>query len=96
MLSVDSAAVWSRETGYLPVTTEAAQKLETSGFYAQHPNHHVALAQLSVAEPWPWSKALFRIQREVVQPQLERAVLERIQPARALAEARRLALESQL
>jgi sn-glycerol 3-phosphate transport system substrate-binding protein len=96
MLSAESAAFWSRETGYLPVTTEAARTLEKSGFYAQHPNHHVALAQLAVAEPWPWSKTLFRIQREVVQPQLERAVLERLDPARALAEARRLAFESQL
>ena len=36
-----------------------------------HPNDRVALDQLSVAEPWPWSTQLFRIQREVVQPRLE-------------------------
>jgi sn-glycerol 3-phosphate transport system substrate-binding protein len=96
MLRADSAAFWASETGYLPVTTDAARLLETSGFYTQHPNHRVALEQLAVAQPWPWSKSLFRIQREVVQPELEAAVLERREPAGALAEARRLAQESQL
>ena len=37
LLDADSAAFWSSETGYLPVTLDAAKKLETSGFYAQHP-----------------------------------------------------------
>ncbi len=96
MLQADSAAFWSSETGYLPVTSDAARLLETSGFYAKHPNHRVALEQLSVAEPWPWSKGLFRIQREVVQPRLEAAVLEKLAPAQALADARRLAQESEL
>ena len=96
LLDVDSAAFWSSETGYLPVTTEAAQKLEASGFYAKHPNHRVALDQLSVAQAWPWSKSLFRIQREVVQPRLEAAVLERRDPAQAMTEARAAAQESQL
>ncbi len=96
MLRADSAAFWSSETGYLPVTSDAAQLLETSGFYARHPNYRVALEQLGVAEPWPWSKGLFRIQREVVQPRLEAAVLEKLDPAQALAEARQLARESAL
>jgi sn-glycerol 3-phosphate transport system substrate-binding protein len=96
MLRADSAAFWSSETGYLPVTTDAAQLLETSGFYAQHPNHRVALEQLAVAQPWPWSKSLFRIQREVVQPALEAAVLEQREPARAMTEAQKLAQDSQL
>jgi sn-glycerol 3-phosphate transport system substrate-binding protein len=96
MLEADSAAFWSSETGYLPVTLDAAKKLESNGFYAKHPNYRVALDQLGVAQPWPWSKSLFRIQREVVQPRLEAAVLERLDPERALAEARKLAAESQL
>jgi sn-glycerol 3-phosphate transport system substrate-binding protein len=96
MLEANAAAYWSSETGYLPVTTGAIQQLEQSGFYAKHPNYRVALDQLAVAQPWPWSKALFRIQREVVQPRLEAAVLERSRPEAALAEARRLAEESQL
>ena len=96
MLHADSAAFWSRETGYLPVTTEAADSLERGGFYAKHPNYRVALDQLAVAQPWPWSRSLFRIQREVVQPRLEAAMLERRDPAAALAEARAAAEESQL
>jgi sn-glycerol 3-phosphate transport system substrate-binding protein len=96
LLAPESAAFWSSETGYLPVTTEAAARLETSGFYARHPNHKVALEQLSAAQPWPWSKSLFRIQREVVQPRLEAAVLEKLDPAMVLGDARRLAVESQL
>lgn len=96
MLESDAAAYWSSETGYLPVTTGAVKQLESSGFYAKYPNYRVALDQLGVAEPWPWSKGLFRIQREIVQPRLEAAVLEGQKPEHALAEARRLAQESQL
>ncbi len=96
LLEQRSAAFWSRETGYLPVTTPAASELETSGFYRQHANYRVALDQLAAAQPWPWSKNLFRVQRELVQPRLEAAVLERRDPARVLQEARALALESGL
>jgi sn-glycerol 3-phosphate transport system substrate-binding protein len=96
MLEPDAAAYWSSETGYLPVTTGAVQKLEQSGFYVKHPSYRVALDQLAVAEPWPWSKGLFRIQREIVQPRLEAAVLEGQSPERALAEARRLAEDNRL
>lgn len=95
LLRADNAAFWSRETGYLPVTTAAADSLK-NGFYADHPNYRVALDQLAVAQPWPWSKGLFRIQREVVQPQLEAAVLERLDPRAALRRARQLAKESAL
>lgn len=96
MLEADAAAYWSSETGYLPVTVGAVQKLESSGFYAKHRNYRVALDQLRVAQPWPWSKGLFRIQREIVQPRLEAAVLEGQKPELALAQARRLAQENQL
>jgi sn-glycerol 3-phosphate transport system substrate-binding protein len=96
VLDAESMAFWSSETGYLPVTTDAAKRLESSGFYAKHPNHRVALEQLAVAEPWPWSKSLFRIQREIVQPALEAAVLERLEPSASLAQARRLAEVSAL
>jgi sn-glycerol 3-phosphate transport system substrate-binding protein len=94
MLQADAAAYWSSETGYLPVTAAAVQKLEGSGFYARHPNYRVALDQLAVSQPWPWSKSLFRIQREVVQPSLEAAVLEGQPAEQALREARRLAQEN--
>lgn len=96
LLLAEPAAYWSSETGYLPVTSGAVAQLSHGGFYARHPNYRVALDQLAVAEPWPWSRGLFRIQREVVQPRLERVVLARSSAQVALAEARRLAEESAL
>jgi sn-glycerol 3-phosphate transport system substrate-binding protein len=96
LLAPEAAAFWSTETGYLPVTTEAAQRLDENGFYARHPNYRVALDQLAVARPWPWSKGLFRIQRELVQPRLEAALLEQLDPAQVLAEATSLAREAAL
>ena len=84
---------WSSRTGYIPVTRGAVSELQRRGYYAQHPNDAVALEQLSVVKPWPWSVDLFRIQREIVQPRLESAVIQG-QDARALlSEARALALE---
>ena len=67
---------WATSTGYLPVTHGAIEELTQSGYYARHPNDRVALDQLAAAEPWPWSPALFRVQREIVDPLLEDAVLE--------------------
>ena len=84
---------WSTRTGYIPVTRSAVRELEQRGYYAAHPNDRVALAQLSVAEAWPWSVDLFRIQREIVQPCLESAVIEQRDASAILAEARARALE---
>lgn len=84
---------WSTRTGYIPVTRSAVKQLEQRGYYAQHPNDAVALEQLSVAEPWPWSVDLFRIQREIVQPRLESAVVQGRDARQLLAEARALAAE---
>jgi sn-glycerol 3-phosphate transport system substrate-binding protein len=94
MLEPEAAAFWSTETGYMPATTGAVVRLEASGYYEQHPNFRIAVDQLSVARPWPWSKNLFRVQREIVQPRLEGAVLAGGAPKAILAEARRLARAS--
>jgi len=80
---------WATATGYLPVTRAAVRELERQGYYAAHPNDRVAVDQLRVAQPWPWSEELFRVQREVVQPRLERAVFSGADAAAILAEARR-------
>jgi sn-glycerol 3-phosphate transport system substrate-binding protein len=84
---------WSTRTGYIPVTRAAVKELERRGYYAAHPNDAVALEQLSVAEPWPWSVDLFRLQREIVQPRLESAVIEGRDARAMLNEARALASE---
>jgi len=84
---------WSTRTGYIPVTRSAVRELEQRGYYAAHPNDRVALSQLSVAEAWPWSVDLFRIQREIVQPRLESAVIEQRDASAILTEARARARE---
>jgi sn-glycerol 3-phosphate transport system substrate-binding protein len=82
---------WSTQTGYMPVTKASVTELERRGYYAKHPNDRVAYDQLGVALPWPWSSDLFRIQREVVQPRLESAILEN-RPAKAVMDDARAAV----
>jgi sn-glycerol 3-phosphate transport system substrate-binding protein len=89
----EQVIAWSTRTGYIPVTHGAVRALEQRGYYMAQPNDRVALEQLSVAEPWPWSVDLFRIQREIVQPRLESAVIQRRDARAILNEARALALE---
>ena len=45
-------------------------------------------AQLKDADPWPWAPTLFRIQRDVVEPRLEEAVLSNRDAKATLDEAR--------
>ena len=82
---------WATHTGYMPVTRQAVRALEAEGYYQKHPNDRVAVDQLDVAMPWPWSPELFRLQREIVQPRLERAILTNADAGRLLDEARALA-----
>jgi sn-glycerol 3-phosphate transport system substrate-binding protein len=93
MLQTDPAIFWATHTGYIPVTISAIRTLEARGHYRTHPNQRVAIDQLRYALPWPWWPKLFRLQREVVQPRLERAVLGPERPERVLDEARALARE---
>jgi sn-glycerol 3-phosphate transport system substrate-binding protein len=89
----EQVITWATETGYLPVTRAAIARLEARAYYQSHPNDRVAYDQLRDARPWPWSRVLFRIQRETVQPRLESAVLSR-QNARVLLAQARAELES--
>jgi sn-glycerol 3-phosphate transport system substrate-binding protein len=66
---------WSTRTGYMPVTRTAVQRLETQGWYRAHPNDRVAYDQLADVDPWPWAPDLFRVERDIVEPRLEDAVL---------------------
>lgn len=88
MMAPEQANAWATRTGYMPVSRRGLRLLEQSGYYADHPNDRVAVDQLAHASPWPWSPELFRIQREAVQPRLEKAVLTRADAALTLAEAR--------
>jgi sn-glycerol 3-phosphate transport system substrate-binding protein len=93
MMRSKQANEWATRTGYMPVSRAGRAELERSGYYREHPNDHVAVAQLAAAEPWPWAPELFRVQREAVQPRLEEAVLARRDARAALEEARRAAVD---
>lgn len=86
--------LFARETGYIPVGRDGIAKLEEEGYYADRPNDRVAVDQLSVATGWPWSTSLLRIQREILQPSLEAAILGGRATRDVLAEAQRAALEA--
>jgi sn-glycerol 3-phosphate transport system substrate-binding protein len=75
MCERDQVIAWSTRTGYMPVTRPAVETLVEQGWYARHPNDWVAYEQLGDVDPWPWSPELFRIDRDVVEPRLEEAVL---------------------
>jgi sn-glycerol 3-phosphate transport system substrate-binding protein len=94
MVEADQTIAWANRTGYLPVTNAALQRLSESGYYAAHPNDRVAVDQLAEAMPWPWSTSLFRIQRDVVEPRLEGAVLGNRPAHEAMEEARAAARRS--
>jgi sn-glycerol 3-phosphate transport system substrate-binding protein len=87
----EQAAFLSTRTGYLPITTPAVERMRADGFFAKHPNDEVAQAQLANVEPWPWEPLLFRIERDIVDPRLEEAVLLDRDAAAVLNEARTLA-----
>ncbi|HYO94079.1 MAG TPA: ABC transporter substrate-binding protein [Polyangiaceae bacterium] len=91
VLETEQVIHWATRTGYIPVTQSAIASLQTSGHYTRHPNDQVTVEQLRFAVPWPWSPSLFRVQREIVQPRLESAVLSAGNARALLADAQRLA-----
>jgi sn-glycerol 3-phosphate transport system substrate-binding protein len=88
MCDVDQTIAWSTRTGYMPVTRPAVERLIERGWYAHHPNDRVAYDQLGAVDPWPWAPELFRVERDIVEPRLEEAVLTG-QDARALMDEAR-------
>jgi sn-glycerol 3-phosphate transport system substrate-binding protein len=94
MCAPEQTIAWATRTGYLPVSRGAVAALSARGYYAEHPNDRVALDQLKDAQPWPWAPNLFRIERDVVEPKLEDAVLSNRDAHVALDEARLEARET--
>ncbi len=91
MMLPAQANEWATRTGYMPISSAGLADLERAGFYKEHPNDRIAVAQLEHAAPWPWAPNLFRIQREAVQPRLEEAILAQRDARATLDEARRAA-----
>jgi sn-glycerol 3-phosphate transport system substrate-binding protein len=75
MCDAEQTIAWSTRTGYMPVTRPAVERLLERGWYLKHPNDRVAYDQLGAVDPWPWVPELFRVERDVVEPRLEDAVL---------------------
>jgi sn-glycerol 3-phosphate transport system substrate-binding protein len=88
MCEPEQTIEWSTKTGYMPVTQPAVDRLVARGWYSAHPNDRVAYDQLADVEPWPWAPDLFRVERDVVEPRLEDAVLTGRDAHRLLDEAR--------
>jgi sn-glycerol 3-phosphate transport system substrate-binding protein len=88
MNAPEQVIAWSTRTGYMPVTRTAVERLEHDGWYAAHPNDRVAYDQLAAADPFPWAPELFRVERDIVEPRLEEAVLTNRDPHQVMAEAR--------
>ena len=65
----------SKATGYMPIRISAVNSPEMQDFYKQNPNYKTAIDQLKTAQRFPFSPGLIEIQREVIQPNLEAAVL---------------------
>lgn len=88
MCATEQTMAWSTQTGYLPLTRPAVEQLVDRGWYARHPNDRVAYDQLAHVDPWPWAPDLFRVERDVVEPRLEDAVLTGRDAHEVLQEAR--------
>jgi sn-glycerol 3-phosphate transport system substrate-binding protein len=51
-------AQWHQDTGYLPITTAAADATRAAGFYEANPGTDVAVIQMTTNEPTANSKGL--------------------------------------
>lgn len=87
MVKPTQANAWATATGYMTVSREGMNALESSGALAHRPNDRIAYDQLASSVAWPWSPALLRVQREAVQPRLEEAILGSRAPADVLRDA---------
>lgn len=68
-------AYWHQNTGYVPITTAAYKLSQKQGFYETNPNTDIAIKQLSLNTPTPFSKGLrfgnFVQIRDVINEELE-------------------------
>lgn len=73
--SAEVQAWWHQETGYVPITTAAADLSEAQGFYEENPGTDTAIKQLSLNTPTPNSRGLrfgnFVQIRDVINEELE-------------------------
>lgn len=56
--SPEIQAKWHQDTGYLPITSAAADLTREQGFYEQNPGTDIAVEQMTAKEPTPNSKGI--------------------------------------
>ncbi len=56
--SPEIQAKWHQDTGYLPITNEAADLTKSEGFYEQNPGTDTAVTQMTATEPTANSKGI--------------------------------------
>lgn len=75
LASTPVQAKWHQETGYVPVTTAAAEVTEKDGFYKKFPGREIAVQELTLNPPTANSKGLrignFVQIRDIVDGELE-------------------------
>ena len=75
LASTPVQAKWHQETGYVPITTAAAEATEKDGFYKKFPGREVAVQELTLNPPTANSKGLrignFVQIRDIVDGELE-------------------------
>ncbi|WP_071673422.1 sn-glycerol-3-phosphate ABC transporter substrate-binding protein UgpB [Nioella nitratireducens] len=73
--SPEVQARWHQATGYVPITTAAAELSREQGFYDENPGTDVAIQQLSLNEPTPNSRGIrfgnYVQVRDVINEELE-------------------------
>jgi hypothetical protein len=81
------AAEWARSTGGLPATRGAHQLLVESGYLTPQRRLGNVVGITGNAMRWPWAPALFRLEREIMDPLLREAVVKKRDARDTLAEA---------
>ncbi len=75
LASPEVQAQWHQDTGYLPITSEAAELTREQGFYEENPGTDVAVEQMTANEPTANSKGIrlgyFDQIRTVIDEELE-------------------------
>ncbi len=73
--SEEMQIIWHKETGYLPITLQAYNKLKADGFYQQEPLQEVGILQLTRKDPTANSRGIrlgsFSQIRDVMNEELE-------------------------
>jgi sn-glycerol 3-phosphate transport system substrate-binding protein len=84
-------ARWHQESGYLPITRAAYELTRKQGFYDRNPGADISIKQITLKEPTANSKGLrlgsFIQVREVIEDEMEQAILGKATPKAALDSA---------